>query len=404
MNRTLNSAEFYLLIGLALFLALAEAPKNIFLYLFILTWFYRTPVNTILDGLPVGYWAPLISIALLSVISGFFSPGRPIEALLNSIDFISIVCILITLSRTSLSLRQRNVILIACLVGIAVALLEGHLRGGRFPSLKSVGHINQAAIYLAIACSVSLSWVLATRLAIWKVASALTFCLLLYTLIKTDSRNAIYAVMLAAIISLFISLKLRDLRKSLYVATAILASAFVMVIAKPEFVEKQLNYSAVSGSIVDEGRLRIWHGAMLAAPERPILGYGVGMFGVANSAENLKPILGNLKRDFNEGDFFFTDHAHNLSINWLLERGMLAILLLYFWMAVTLRYLAINLTNFEDDDFWRLCGIFSVSTAFFCGLGNTSWHHEHSLLAAILIGLSVSNLFRLPFSRPLARD
>jgi O-antigen ligase len=251
---------------------------------------------------------------------------------------------------------------------------------------------------------VCLSWALLARSALWKVASAFSLALLLFALLKTDSRNAIYAVMLVAIIALFINLKLKNVANVVYIATAILVGAFLMVMAKPQFIEKQLNYSAVSGTIVDEARLRIWNGAMLAAQERPFLGYGVGMFGLANSSENLKSILRNSNRDFNEGDFVFTDHAHNLSINWLLERGILAILLLYFWMAVTLRYFAKNLTSVEEDHFWKLCGIFSVTTAFFCGLGNTSWHHEHGLLAAILIGLSVSHIFRLRYSRPPARD
>jgi len=237
-----------------------------------------------------------------------------------------------------------------------------------------------------------------------RVASALALGLLLYTLLKTDSRNAIYAVALVVIIALFINLKSLNVVNAIYIATAILVSAFVMVMAKPQFIEKQLQASAVSGTIVDEARLRIWNGAMLAAQERPFLGYGVGMFGLANSSENLKPIIRNSKRDFNEGDFLFTDHAHNLSINWLLERGILAIILFYFWMAMTLRYLVNNLTNVEEEHFWKPCGIFSVSTAFFCGLGNTSWHHEHGLLAAILIGLSVSHIFRLRYSRPPARD
>jgi|GEM_PF-5613923 len=393
MNRHIHPVELALLLGLAFFLPLAEAPKNVFLFGFILFWVGRSAVLGNLGSAPLLFWLPLVGIVLLSWLSVLNLTGNKWTTFLNTLDFLSIALLTIAVARSQFSAHARTSILLSLVAGVLASLVEGELRGGRFPSLKSVGHVNQTAIYLAIACAVSLSAFLTATSKLQKLCALAVFCAFSLFIVATGSRNAVYALALTSVVLTFLFLVTKDWRRALTLLSLFVFGGVALTLLRVEFVVKQRDASRVSQSVVDEARLRLWRGGLLVVEERPVLGYGVGNFGVAHSSANLRRVIEGRGEPFSEGSFLFTDHAHNLTLNWLIERGLIAVLLLYVWLAFVLS-ITLREVRAHTEPFWPLSAACAVLVSTFCGLGNTSWHHEHGILAGLIIGLGVSYVVR----------
>lgn len=392
MIRTFGAVELALLCGFAFFLPLAEAPKNIFLFSLLFLWLVNSLRKRNFGHGPFYFWAPLLLIVALSWVSALVFPGPQWSIFLNTIDFLTIAGLAVILGRSFLTKRQIQAVFLFVILGVLSALVEGHLRGGRFPSLKSVGHINQVAIYLSLLTVFFLASAVSAQRVALVVTNTCLFLLLLLVTVQTDSRNAIFAVILSVTLLLIIMSVTKQRHRLYWILGLILALVGTGAYLKPSVIEKQIAATEQSGHLVDSARLNLWSAAIKVGLDKPIIGHGVGTFGTSNSPANLRRIVEKSGETYRESDYFFTDHAHNLSLNWLVERGLLALGALYLWLAYVGWLAWGSLSVRREHLFWPLATMLVVGTSVFAGLGNTSWHHEHGLLAALLIGLGVSNL------------
>jgi len=280
MIRAFDRIEMWLLFSFLIFLPVAEAPKNIVLYLFLSYWLVRSTRNQNWgNGCPWLEW-PLIIIGTLSLVAIPFQDGGYLSILGRTVDFLSIAALFLTVARTSLSADIARRLGFAALIGLAAGLMEGLARWSQFPALTSVGHINQVAMYLGVAASGVLAFVALSVNRVSSVSYTFVFLLIFLAVIASGSRNALFGVALvcsATIVFLFLNgHRFRGFVGSL---TLIGFVGIISFFTPPSALERQASILAATSHVADHGRLRIWDGALLMLKERPLLGHGVGQFG-----------------------------------------------------------------------------------------------------------------------------
>jgi O-antigen ligase len=100
-------------------------------------------------------------------------------------------------------------------------------------------------------------------------------------------------------------------------------------------------------------------------------------------------------KDYDEARYVRFPHAHNLFVNALAERGTLGFAALVAVLAAWLVALVRRRPRPADADIAWLAwsgaaGAWIISIG--VGMVNTTLHHEHGLLAALLLGLWLSTL------------
>lgn len=394
--RTLNRSELALLLGFLFFLPIAEAPKNILLYLFFGCWIFVCAKEKrwgLGDRL---IEAPLLAISVLSLISIPLQPQNYVGAVGKAMDFIAIALLLVVISRMSLTAAAAKYLSIALVAGVFIGLIEGYVRWGAFPTLSSVGHVNQVAMYFTVVFSAALAWgFLASGTRQHAAVFALLFSLI-FLVSATGSRNALFGAALVTATAIVVGFSVGLWKRSvvwLIISFVGIASTFV-IFTPPSALERQINLTQTTGAIVDDGRQRIWKGAWLVFSEKPILGHGVGGFEAATSPQRIESVLREAGKPYNPLDYLKINHAHNTLLNWLVERGAIATGLFIFWMSVVAfklcRQFKITLIDLQLSRRYQFSALLVLFSTIFMGIGNTTWHHEHGMLAAFILGIALS--------------
>lgn len=384
--------EHVLLLGTLFFLPAHEAPKNIFLWGFLIVWFAaRIPNRKSLGPLDqnvLWFELPLIGIILLGVVSSLLSTD-PVKSLIDGLDFVSIGLLAIAVRRSTFSRAQLVRLGFAGLMGIAWALVYGrYFRGDPFPSLHSVGHINQVAMYLGVAAAIALGLVWRSPLN-YRLVGAPILCLLAWLTIETGSRNTAFGLLLllllVSIAALFV-----DKRKttSLVLGGFGICAIFAVVLLKPDFYQRQVSH--LDQGSLDNARWKIIQTGWEVGLARPLLGYGVGQWSQVTTIESIRSIVkARGEVTFQADRYFHISHGHNTLITWFVERGILAIALLVACFTYALFELLRRLRSAHDNPRAALAFSALLATVLF-SVGNTTLHHEHGLLAMAAIALGMT--------------
>ena len=313
----------------------------------------------------------------------------------GALDLLRYGSVLWLLKRSRFDERELAVLFGALAIGAVGALAHGYWRlevtgQRRFLELKSVGHVNHSAIYLAILLGATVSVVAAywRRLSpSMRAAAAMLLALFAVSLFVMQSRTAI-AVTLALVVLLGIAWWPRA---RLVALATILAAAVVVVVAlvaRVDVVKKQEDRAA-EGNVLAY-RAQIWNTARATWQRFPLFGVGMSNYSVI-PPEAVREWRAQAGKPYEEKDFVVrSGHAHSLYYNTLAERGtvgfaaLAAVLLAWAWRLVR-RYPG----RAGDDRAWALWGgaLSGWFVTVFAGVGNTSLHHEHALLSVILLGL-----------------
>ena len=186
--------RFLFLIGLLIFLPALETPKNIFAFLFVVSWVVIAKKNNDWGG----KWLIIDSIFLLWILADIFvSINAIITHQLTGSGFRDIfrfVLIAWVLSRTNFSKERLTQSALVAVVAVIVALIYSYYAGhGHLKELYSVGHINHTAIYLVITYAISLALLLFNfnnLNSYQKITLIVTTIVLFITTIDTHSRAA----------------------------------------------------------------------------------------------------------------------------------------------------------------------------------------------------------------------
>lgn len=391
--------EIGLLVALAFFLPLVEAPKNWAWLAYAAVWL----ANRIRARDFGGGWDLWDTLIALWIASGYLVAafaGLDGSEWRGATDLARYASILWLVKRGGYPARELRWVLGALVASTVVGLAVGYVRLwsgiGKSGTLQlhSVGHVNHTAIYLAIMLGLCASWIFA-RWKEWRASRRATAgaiaVLVLASLMVTASRGAI-GVGLAMLLVLGAAWwpRWRAPLAASVAAVAVVAAGALALGA--EVIRRHESYVAMQNVL--SLRDGVWRMSLAAWERHPW--FGVGMDNYSRITEDLvKAWRTEAGKDFDPARYVRFPHAHSLYFNTLAERGLAgaaalgAVLGAWLWWLVRRRPAA------RDPDLdWLLWG--AAASAFFvtagAGIVNTTLHHEHGILAALLLGLWLSRL------------
>lgn len=393
--------EHFALYAFAFVLPLLEAPKNLLWLAYAALWFTNRTRARDFGGAWRG-WDTLIATWIASgYVVAAFAGIRNLEWV-GANDILRYGSMLWMLTRSGYPPEVFRRLAAFILAGTAVTLTWGALGltwGQRSRlGLRSVGHVNHSAIYLAIVFGMLLAWVRAG----WQEAralpraSALLLCAALgLGLLLMESRAAVGAAFVAALVFLAIyALRTRRGLRKVLVGTTIMVG--LMLALRPEVVVK--NEALLKKDIFLAYRDAVWRTGIEAWKEYPAFGVGMKNFGRI-SYERLEAWAAKRGEKFDRQSVTLSSHAHSLYLNTLAERGAAGLAVLVAVLAAWFWSLARGLPAATAPPLiWTYWGgaAFAWMIALIVGIANTTLHSEHALVSMLLLGgwLSLSRSTR----------
>lgn len=401
--------EFALLLALAFFLPLREAPKNLLWLAYVVTWFVNRAfaAREVRDwGGPWDRWDSLFlawlgSGYLAALMAGIRTPeGNEWGAVNDLVRYISLAwCV-----RRARYTRAQAVAVLGMLVAsAALATCEGWwnwkvLSLRRKLELVSVGHVNHSAIYLVICLGAGFGALPAFWRSYGRVTAAvLTLALLLVGAgsFIADSRAA---AGVAVILLLLVGAALARALPMGWRAWMLTGALLVTALGFGGISAFTRHFHMAPGNVLTERDL-IWNRAMVAVHAHPLFGVGMDNFSRITDAR-LKEWLAAQGNSYDAAAYIRAPHAHSLYVNTLTERGVagLAVLLavLAAWGHALWRLrpraapAAATPADAVDAALVLACWCAALSGWFVTvaiGFVNTTMHHEHAMLAVLTLAL-----------------
>lgn len=394
--------ELGILIGFLFTLPLVEAPKNILWGVYLLIWLYNR-IRTRAFGPRFDGWDVIIPLLILSAYMSAAFSGIAHREWHGAEDVLQYALLLWVVRRSGYDERQTLTLLLtiiaSTLLATIVAFVERDLLHTRVElELHSVGHINHSTLYLAIslatlgALAAAYLGRLPQRLRILLGLGALVLALIwLYVIVVSHSRASALAVL--ALFALFFVVFLRHSRAF---SVAILVIALMAAIL-PFTYDSPLsrNFKDLTQSYNLLGiRAQIWNGAWLAGQRYPFFGVGLTNYSQIDE-DKLRTWSQDLGQPYCAGVLEPASHGHSLIFNTLAERGFAGLLVLLVFLQMWFASLACRDPFMHPSPLFRalwLSAAGALAVHVVGGLFNTTFHHEHAMLAVVLLGLWLNRL------------
>lgn len=394
--------ETGLLIALAFFLPLLEAPKGLAWLGYTAAWIVNRSRSRDFGG-PWDLWDTLIAVWIASGFLAAAFAGIPGEQEWRSaVDLVRYGSILWMVKRAGYGEREIRWVLGALVASTVIGLAVGYFRLwtgiGKSGTLQlhSVGHVNHSAIYIAIVLGLCASWLFA-RWQSWNRNARVMFLalnvLVTVSLMVTASRGAIgVGLVLLLVLAAAWWPRWRGALVSTMVAVALVVGS--LFIGKAEVVVKHETNVAQQNVLSNRGT--VWQSGAAALERYPWFGVGMGNYQFI-TAERIKAWHVEAGRAFDATQYSNWGHGHSIYINTLVERGFLGFAALaavaLAWLAWLLRYRPG--VRAEDLEWILWGGAFSAwFVTFGVGTVNTTLHDEHAILSVLLLGLWLSRTSR----------
>ena len=388
--------EFYTLCALAFSLPLFEGPKHIFCIIYLMLFCYRTIKHKeTFKPSPLGKYILLfIATSIISSIGAAYNGYDVIK--LHDIIRYSIIGWMII--HSPLSKIHLYIICAALTTSTFIACSEAYYllytEQKKFFELRSVGHINHSAIFILLILGSTLPLLLTQihRKKIWGFALA-TNLTITFFLFETNSRATFIGLLLIFIIFIIsTAIKHKNHIPLILISCSILAG--IITINPPNVVNKIIqkhNYYSERAT----PREKSWNTTYHAWKKEIIFGVGYGNYRVITPKKMSEWYKDTGVDVTNKKHFIYLPHAHNRYMNTLAEGGLIGLLGLLVLFGAIIYHLFINSRHSfieKDSIYFWLIGANTLSTITIVGLFNTTLHHEHGLLAMMLIGISFSYL------------
>jgi hypothetical protein len=391
--------EIGLLVALALFLPLAEAPKNLAWLGYSAVWLANRARARDFGG-RWDLWDTLIALWIASGLLAAAFAGLHGSEWRGAGDLARYAGILWMVKRGGYSGREVRWVLGALVLSTVVGLAIGYARIwsgiGKSGTLQlhSVGHVNHTAIYLAIVLGLCAAW-LCARWRAWRPGRRVTalaiFVLMLVSLVVTASRGAIGVglVLLALLAAAWWPRWRAPLAASVAAIAVVVAGLFGL---GGEVVRKQEQLTGMENVL--SFRDGIWRMGLAAWERHPWFGVGMDNYsGITH--ERVRAWRTEAGKHYDESRYMRFPHAHSLYVNTLAERGAVGAAALLAVLLAWMVWLVLRRPKAEGADReWLLWG--AAASAWFVTVGagtvNTTLHHEHGILAVLLLGLWLSQL------------
>ena len=396
----LNLIEFTFLIFTVIFIPSFEAPKNLFLVLFVITSIYRQIKNKTLSK-----WQPFDLIILIYLFSAMLSaifPGIP-----NGNEWKGFTGMFTwalfgwAVSRINCTKVNLLFLIKLSIYSVVPVILWGIFqfvflkKTGEF-QLNSVGNVNHSAIYLVMIGGALLGFlneknvtINLQRKSLYKIFNYLLLMLIVYTLIICESRAAFGAFIGILIAYDFIYKKYNI---SILKVIILITLSMVFLFNAPIF-KKTINYAVHNEHF--SGRFGIWKTAMESSKIFPLLGAGNANWKKI-TLDQLQLSVEKRGKQFNAKDYKYpVAHAHSVYLSALAERGWVGFYALLsfmlFWGFILISRFKLTLKNSTNNIIW-FSSFSAWAATFLIGIVNSTFHHEEALLAYLYLGIYTSLL------------
>jgi len=375
-----------------------EAPKNIFLILFLATSLYRQYTKKTKDPWKLWDWIFLsyITSAFLSAAFAGISNGAEWGGFSSFLIWTGFAWLL---SRTQYNQKEITWIIWVTILGTLPPLVWGLIQYMVIHTkdtlqLHSVGHVNHSAIYLGIILGAALSVVLS----IWrdvdliKRIGLILLPIIFFVAIIIGQSRGVFGISLIRL-SLIILLipNPKKIKAIAFVLFAIILG--LMPLMNAAIIQKQIAVQNANNTLSD--RDLVWNVSIEAAHFYPIFGVGNGNWNRI-TLEDLKKSREKRDVPFDEKNYAIQyGHSHSLYLTSLVERGIagLIVLMLFMgcWLGTLIKSYRKLKTSIQGSYLWGASLSAWIVT---CGVGlvNSTFHHEHAILALLFLGLHLGYL------------
>ncbi len=159
---------------------------------------------------------------------------------------------------------------------------------------------------------------------------------------------------------------------------------------KSSIIEKQIANQKANNILAH--RDKVWNVSIEAARFSPFLGIGLSNWHFI-TLEHLKKSTEKRGKEFDSEDYVFPGHSHSLYLSALVERGILGLLITLMFCAFWIGHI-ISSFNWAKKSNQSIClwgaSLSAWIATFGIGFVNTTFHHEHAILACLFLGLYLS--------------
>jgi O-antigen ligase len=374
---SIRNILFYLLLGLALFLPLTEAPKNLFLILFIIfgvVALFKQQIKIKLDAVNI----LIILIPITVLISAYFAIDVA-NSFKGSKSIITASLLFVLFRELSLSRLQIKTLLFTVFLGLFLSLIWGYYdlyNGATYLQLHSVGHVNHSSIYMLLSFVIALIFTTTQFRNLSKPQLVFSILIILFSLLSvfiTGSRATMYS--LIGITSLFTLYSLKNFgnKASLYSIVALLVIAMLIIfgISEQKFQKGILDNTPrvdlINGFFWAWWNNNIWTG-----------------IGIGNS------YMLELREYYPQSMFETMPHAHNTFLTYLTERGLIGLMpYLIFNIVILVFFIKQLLLDSKNYLIIIALAMFIVNSVI--SFANTTFHHENALLMLIVWALAIGS-------------
>jgi O-antigen ligase len=379
-----------------------EAPKNIFLILFLVTSLYRQFTKKTKDAWSLWDWIFLsfISSAFLSAAFAGIPNGAEWGGFRSILIWTGFAWLL---SLIKYEAKEITWIVWVTILGTIPPLAWGLIeymviRTKDTLQLHSVGHVNHSAIYLGITLGAALS----VALSVWrdvcllKRIGLILLPIIFFVSIIIGQSRGVFGISLIRL-SLIILL-IPNPKKIKAVAFSLFAIILaLMPVMNAAIIQKQIANQNASNTLSD--RDLVWNVSFEAARFNPFFGVGNGNWNRI-TLEDLKKSREERGIPFDPTNYKIdAGHSHSLYLTSLVERGIVGFLVLMIfmgtWLVTLFRSYKKLKTSAQGSYIWGASLSAWIVT---CGVGfvNSTLHHEHAILAFLFLGLHLGYLKYYP--------
>jgi O-antigen ligase len=262
--------------------------------------------------------------------------------------------------------------------------------------IHSVGHVNHSAIYLVMIFGASLAWCVSQfnakkeKVALnWQTILLILLSLLFFiSLIIGESRGAFGIAIILGVMLVFLLAKNKEIK--ILGVLCIVSILLLTLILNTSIVQKH-NRNLGNHNVL-AFRDRAWNVSFEAARFYPILGIGMSNWHFI-TLDQLKKSVEKRGEIFDPENYHFGGHAHNLYLSALVERGTIGLIVTLIFMMAWIRQLikTFHWAKKSKDTSYLWGGSLSAWVATFgIGFVNTTFHHEHAILACLFLGIYLS--------------
>ncbi len=378
-----------------------EAPKNIFLVGYLIT---RAISEFIQRKQGIKQWKIwdflFLTIIFTAFLSTVFAGFSGLEEWQGYKVFLTAILTGWFLSRAHYTQNQYRIIFLLTILAILPPLLWGLyeyliIHSKTSLEIHSVGHVNHSAIYLTMIFGTTLGWFISqfdfkkkNEATQWQtILIGIMSFILFISLIIGQSRGAFGIAILLGVFLLFLA---NDMRVKIISMAVMMLIIITSMLLESGIIQKQINNQ--KNDTVLAYRDKVWNVSIEASRFSPLLGLGLSNWHFIKLSQLQKSVEAR-GETFNADNYFFPGHSHSLYFSALVERGivglMVTLIFMFYWLYDLIKTFKWSKKSSTSYMLWT--GSLSAWLATFgIGLVNTTFHHEHGILACLFLGLYIS--------------